>query len=188
MVILGLGNPGPRYAGTRHNVGYLVVERLAERWHVAVTDRKPTYAGGRGLVTGCDCYLAIGLTFMNLTGRAVSDLANKMGRQAANLVVVQDDIDLPPGKVRLKSGGGDGGHRGVRSIIATLGAKDFVRVKVGVGRPPDDRIDVADFVLQRFTPEEKPLVDQGVERAADAVEVLLRDGLLAAQTRIHGQG
>jgi len=184
---LGLGNPGPRYAGTRHNIGYQVIERLAQRWGVTVTDKKDTYIGGRGRVADTDCYLAIGLTFMNLSGKAVNALANKMGRQAPNLIVVQDDIDLPPGKVRLKSGGGDGGHRGVRSIIGTLGDRDFVRVKVGVGRPDDGHTEVADFVLQRFKPDEKPAVDDGVERAADAVEVLLREGLTAAQQGAHGR-
>ena len=187
-VILGLGNPGPRYAGTRHNIGFMVVERLAERWGLAVSERKPTYAGGRGVVAENDCYLAVPLTFMNLSGKAVSDLSNKMGRQPANLIVVQDDIDMAPGKVRLKIGGGDGGQRGVRSIITTLGSKEFVRVKVGVGRPEDGHTDVADYVLQRFTPDQKTAVEAGVERACDGIEELLKEGLTAAQQRVHGQG
>jgi len=186
-VILGLGNPGPRYTGTRHNIGVEVLERLAQRWGVAVTDLKDTYAGGRGRVADSDCYLAVGRTFMNLSGKAANALANKMSRQVENLIVVQDDIDLPPGKVRLKTGGGDGGHRGIRSIIGTLGDKNFVRVKVGVGRPDDGHTEVADFVLQRFKPDEKIAVENGVERAADAVEILLREGLTAAQSGTHGR-
>jgi len=185
-VILGLGNPGPRYAGTRHNIGFGVVTRLAERWGVVLNDRKASYVGGRGRVADCDCYLALPLTFMNLSGRAVNDLSNKMGRQAANLIVVHDDIDMTPGKVRLKSGGGDGGQRGVRSITTTLGDRDFVRVKIGVGRPLDGRIEVADHVLQRFHPDQKVAVEAGVERACDGIEVLLRTGLTAAQQCAHG--
>ena len=187
-VILGLGNPGPRYAGTRHNIGFMVVERLAERWGVAMTDRKPSYAGGRGMVADTDCYLAVPLTFMNLSGKAVNDLSNKMGRQPANLIVVQDDIDMVPGRVRLKTGGGDGGQRGVRSIITTLGSRDFVRIKVGVGRPEDGHTEVADYVLQRVTPAQKKDIEDGVERACDGLETLLREGLVAAQQQVHGLG
>lgn len=183
-VILGLGNPGARYAGTRHNIGIRVVERLAERWGVALSDRKTAFEGGAGVVAGVSAYLAVSRVFMNLSGEAARALYGKMGRVASNLITVQDDIDLPVGRVRLKEGGGDGGHKGVRSVCASLVDRDFFRVRVGVGHPGAAG-DVSRYVLERFPPDEKTAVAQAVETAADAVEMLLKEGLLAAQASIH---
>lgn len=183
-VVLGLGNPGARYAGTRHNIGLSVLARLSERWGVSLSDRRETFAGGTGNVNGTPAYLAICQVFMNLSGQAALALTNKMGRQTANLIVVHDDIDLPLGRVRLKEGGGDGGQKGVRSISTALGDRDFIRVRVGVGRP-EDGMDVSDYVLGRFTPPQQQQADAAVELAADAVETLLGEGVLAAQARAH---
>ncbi len=183
-VVLGLGNPGPRYAGTRHNIGLSVLARLAERWGIFLSDRQGTFTGGTGTVSGTAVYMATCQVYMNLSGQAALALANKMSRQTANLIVVHDDIDLPLGRVRLKEGGGDGGQKGVRSIATALGDRDFFRVRVGVGRP-DDGMDVSDYVLGRFTPPEQKLADAAVELAADALEILLEEGLLAAQAKTH---
>jgi len=182
-VVLGLGNPGPRYAGTRHNIGHVVVERLARRWHVDLAARD-TYAGGQGSVAGTPAWLAVTRVFMNLSGQAARALWNRMGRRPENLIVVHDDLDLPLGAVRLKEGGGDGGHKGVRSVAGTLGSPDFARVRVGVGRPVD-KAGVVDYVLERFAPEEAAAAEEAVEIAAGALEVLLAEGLTAAQARAH---
>jgi PTH1 family peptidyl-tRNA hydrolase len=183
-VVLGLGNPGPRYAGTRHNIGLAVVDRLARRWGVALEERKEPFQAGQGTVAGVPACLAVSRVFMNLSGQAVRALWNRLGRRTENLVVVHDDIDLPLGAVRLKEGGGDGGHKGVRSISETLGDPAFVRVRIGVGRPAD-KADVVDYVLGRFAPEEAPLADAAAERGADALEAVLTDGFETARQRVH---
>ncbi|MFQ5509418.1 MAG: aminoacyl-tRNA hydrolase [Leptospirillia bacterium] len=179
-----MGNPGARYAGTRHNIGCRVVERLAERWHAALTDRRDTFEGGAARIGDAAVYLAIPRVYMNLSGQAARALSNKMGRMAENLIVVHDDVDLPLGRVRLKIGGGDGGQKGVRSIAQMLGDRDFYRVKVGVGRP-DELTDMSDHVLSRFTPDEAKAAEAAVECAADAVELMVREDFLTAQNRIH---
>jgi len=186
-VILGLANPGPRYAGTRHNIGADVVARIADRWGISLSDRKDTYIGGQGQVAGEPAYLAISQVYMNTSSQAVRGLWARLGRQMDNLVVVHDDLDLPAGRVRVKDEGGDGGHRGIRDIAQSFGTRAFARVRVGIGRPPEGEA-VRDYVLKRFTPEERPHVADGVERAADAAETLLKEGLLAAQNRVHPLG
>lgn len=181
---MGLANPGPKYAGTRHNIGADVVERIAERWGISLSDRKDCYVGGQGQVAGEPAYLAISQVFMNTSGQAVRSLWNKAARQPTHLVVIHDELDLPGGRVRIKDDGGDGGHRGVRDIAQSLGTREFARVRVGIGRPPEGEA-VRDYVLKRFTPDERPAMADGVERAADAAETWLTEGLLAAQNRVH---
>jgi len=184
-VILGLGNPGPRYAATRHNIGMDVVAILAQRWGIALSDQRDAFVGGAGQVAGTAVYLAVNRVYMNLSGQAAKSLWNKMGRQTDNLAVVHDDIDLPLGRVRLKHTGSDGGQRGVRSIMQTLGDREFQRIKVGVGRPQDSTVAVADFVLGCFTPDEMTAAEAGINWGANAIERLLRDGFLTAQAHIH---
>ncbi|MDH4228268.1 MAG: aminoacyl-tRNA hydrolase [Nitrospirota bacterium] len=183
-VVLGLANPGPRYAATRHNVGAEVVACLAGRWGIRLEDRKDCFVGGQGEVAGIATYLAVSRVYMNTSGEAVRALWGKLGRQASNLVVIHDELDLPVGRVRLKDDGGDGGHRGVRSVIESIGTRAFARIRVGIGRP-DDPEKVRDYVLEHFAPAERQQATAAVERAADAAEALLREGLLAAQTRVH---
>ncbi len=185
LVVLGLGNPGDRYAGTRHSIGHEVVKMLAARCGVQLDDQKDTFAGGAARIGEHGCYLAVSRTFMNLSGEAARGLWNKLGRQVPNLIVVHDDIDLPPGKVRLKSGGGDGGQKGVRSISQMLGDPGFIRVKVGVGRP-EDKADVSRHVLTRFTPEEKNAVAEALQTAVGAVEMIVTEGLEVARSRMPG--
>jgi PTH1 family peptidyl-tRNA hydrolase len=179
-LIVGLGNPGPRYAATRHNAGFFVVELLAERLggrfkaHKAHADILETRLGGVPVV------LVKPRSYMNESGGPVVGAARFYKVPVDRLVVVHDDLDLPYGALRLKRGGGDGGHNGLRSTTAALGSKEYLRVRFGIGRPPG-RQDPADFVLREFSGAERKELAFHVDRAADAVEALLAQGLEAAQ-------
>ena len=184
-LVVGLGNPGPEYAETRHNVGVRVVDLLAARAgggrfskHKANADVLEGRLAGRRVV------LAVPRTYMNVSGGPVAGLLRYYGVGATDLVVVHDDLDLGFGVVRLKQGGGEGGHNGLRSISASIGTKDYLRVRFGIGRPPG-RQDPADFVLKRFSGAERKELEFAVDLAADAAEALLRDGLEPAQNRFH---
>ena len=183
-LIAGLGNPGPEYAGNRHNAGFMVADQLAERAGARFKrDRsRATVASGR--LAGFPVTLAKPMTFMNLSGRPVAALRTFYKIPPERIVVVHDELDLPFGALRLKLGGGDNGHNGLRSVTAALGTRDYFRVRVGIGRPPG-RMDPADFVLHDFSAAERKLVPEVLERAADATEALMRRGLAAAQTEFH---
>lgn len=184
-IVVGLGNPGPKYADTRHNVGAMVVDLLAERDGVRLTANKKT---------GCDIatvrlgdqsvILARPRTYMNDSGRAVASLLRFHSVPVDNLVVVHDELDLDFGTLRLKRGGGEGGHNGLRSTSSSLSDRNYLRVRFGVGRPPGRR-DPAAFVLDRFTAAERKELPVLLELAADAVDDVLRSGLEAAQNRLH---
>src|ERR1700748_2378963 len=167
LLVVGLGNPGPNYAQTRHNLGFMVADRLAARLGSAVKAHKRSGAeivtrrlGGRSVV------LAKPRCFMNESGRQVGPLAKFYSVAPADIVVIHDDLDLDFGRIRLKIGGGEGGHNGLRSVAATLGTKDFQRVRIGIGRPPG-RKDPAAFVLENFTADERAEVPTICEQAAD---------------------
>ena len=184
-LVVGLGNPGPEYAETRHNVGVRIVDLLAARAgggrfskHKANADVLEGRLAGRRVV------LAVPRTYMNVSGGPVAGLLRYYGVAPVDLVVVHDDLDLGFGVVRLKQGGGEGGHNGLRSISASIGTKDYLRVRFGIGRPPG-RQDPADFVLKRFSGAERKELEFAVDLAADAAEALLRDGLEPAQNRFH---
>ncbi len=184
-LVVGLGNPGTRYARTRHNIGQVVVERLAERLGIRKMPAK--YAGmfaetrGPGGPVG----LLIPTTFMNLSGDSVSPAAGALRAAPAQILVVHDELDLPFGTVRGKVGGGAGGHNGLRSIIGRLGTQDFPRVRLGVGRPPADwRGDQADWVLSGFA-EPQADVEAMIDRGVQMVEAALADGVDAAIARFH---
>jgi len=183
-LILGLGNPGAEYEGTRHNVGFAVVETLAARHRVSLA-RSRRVRVGAGRILGQSVVLALPQTFMNLVGEAARPLAGQHGLTPAEIIVVHDEADFPPGLVRIKAGGGTAGHRGLASLVEHLGSADFVRVRVGIGRPGDLREELEDYVLERPTPEEAEALAEGILRAADAVEILVRDGLQAAMRAIH---
>lgn len=185
-LIVGLGNPGPRYESTRHNVGQVVVDELAGRRgesfrahranaRVAETWLRP---GGAKLI------LAKPNTFMNVSGGAVANLAKFYGVPPEHVVVVHDELDIPFDTIKLKTGGGHGGHNGVRDVAKALGSTEFARVRVGIGRP-DGRQDPADWVLDPFGAAERKSLPILVGDAADAVEQLVEEGLLAAQQRHH---
>lgn len=184
MLAVGLGNPGPEYAASRHNVGFLVVERVAAalgaRWRPAAGPALEAAA----TVAGRPLFLLKPLTYMNLSGRAVAAALRRHGLGPDRLCVVHDDLDLPCGALRLRPGGGAAGHRGVLSIIEELGSAGFARVRVGIGRPAE-RARVVDYVLAPFTAAEWELVAPAVARAAEAVLAVAREGLEAAMNRFN---
>jgi peptidyl-tRNA hydrolase, PTH1 family len=184
-VVLGLGNPGPTYAGNRHNLGYLVVDLLAER----IGGRFSKGARGRadvveGRLCGRRVVLAKPRSYMNESGGPAAAVLTFYKVPPERLVVVHDDLDLPFGAIRLKLGGGHGGHNGLRSLDRSLGTKEYLRVRIGIGRPPG-RQDPADYVLRDFSPPERRELPLEIDRAADAVEALMTAGLGAAQNAFH---
>ena len=184
-LVVGLGNPGPDYAETRHNVGFRVVELLAARAGGGRFSRHRTNADVlEARLAGRRVVLAKPRTYMNVSGGPVAGLAKYFSVPIEDLVVVHDDLDLGFGVVRLKRGGGEGGHNGLRSISSAVGTKDYLRVRFGIGRPPG-RQDPADFVLKRFSGAEQKELEFAVDLAADATEALLSDGLESAQNKFH---
>lgn len=184
-LVVGLGNPGPEYAETRHNVGFRVVELLATRAGGGRFSKHRSNADVlEGRLAGRRVVLAKPRTYMNVSGGPVANLARYFSVPVEDIVVVHDELDLEFGVIRLKRGGGEGGHNGLRSITSSLGTREYLRVRFGIGRPPG-RQDPADFVLKRFSGAESRELDLAVDLAADAAEALLADGLEPAQNRFH---
>ena len=183
-VIVGLGNPGPGYAGTRHNAGFMVADLLAERVGSKFKAHKGRCDVVEGRVAGIRAVLAKPKAFMNLSGGPVAAMRDFYKVPAARIIVVHDELDVDYGSIRMKLGGGDNGHNGLRSITSALGTKDYLRVRFGVGRPPG-RQDPADFVLKNFSSVEQKELAYNVDRCADAVESLITDGLEKAQNAFH---
>lgn len=186
-LVVGLGNPGPPYAGNRHNVGYHVADLLAERMGArfkAAKTRGGAAEAAEGRLAGERVVLGRSRAYMNDSGGAVAGLCAFYKVPLAQVVVVHDELDIPFATLRLKRGGGDNGHNGLRSVTVSLGSKEYLRVRVGIGRPPG-RQDPADFVLKDFSGAERKELPFLVDRAADAVEALLTDGLDAAQNRFN---
>jgi PTH1 family peptidyl-tRNA hydrolase len=187
FLVVGLGNPGPGYAGNRHNVGVMVLEELASRAGIKLAPGKGARAralSGEGRLAGRRVVLARPTTYMNESGGPVRGLLDYHRLDPADLVVVHDELDISFASVRLKRGGGEGGHNGLRSITRSTGTKDYLRVRVGIGRPPG-RQDAADFVLKDFSATERKELPFLVAEAADATELLLARGLEAAQNEVH---
>jgi PTH1 family peptidyl-tRNA hydrolase len=185
QLVVGLGNPGPNYAQTRHNLGFMVADLLAARLGSKFKVHKRSGAeivtgrlGGRPVV------LAKPRCYMNESGRQVGPLAKFYSVSAADVLIIHDELDIDFGQIRLKIGGGEGGHNGLRSVAAALGTKEFKRVRIGIGRPPG-RKDPAAFVLENFTAAERAEVPAVCEQAADATELLIELGLEPAQNRVH---
>ena len=176
FLVVGLGNPGREYELTRHNVGFMVVDALAERVGVQVCDKKFKARVGRARLEGEDCLLMKPETYMNLSGESVGPALGFFKLSTAQVIVVHDELDLPLGTVRLKKGGGHGGHNGLRSLKQHLPDDGFVRIRIGIGRPPP-QWDSADYVLSRFAPEERAAADRALNDAADAVRAVLADGI-----------
>ncbi len=186
-LVVGLGNPGSSYAGNRHNVGAMVLDELAARAGVKLSPGKGKRARtliGEGRLAGRRVVLARPTSYMNESGGPVRGLLDYHSIPATDLVVLHDELDIPFASVRLKRGGGEGGHNGLRSISRSTGTKDYLRVRVGIGRPPG-RQDTADFVLKYFSATERRELDLLVAEAADATEELLAQGLEAAQNVVH---
>ncbi|MET1087568.1 MAG: aminoacyl-tRNA hydrolase [Arthrobacter sp.] len=185
-LIVGLGNPGVQYQGNRHNVGQMVLDELAGRMGAGFKTHKARaqVLEGRLGIGGPRVVLAKPMSYMNVSGGPVSALANFYGIGPDHVVAVHDEIDIPFNTLKLKLGGGEGGHNGLRDISKALGTKDYLRVRVGVGRPPG-RMDTADYVLRDFGTAELKELPFLLDESADAVDLLLREGLLAAQQKFH---
>ena len=183
-LIAGLGNPGPGYAGNRHNAGFLVADVLASRAGARFRAGKSRTLAAEGLLAGQSVTIVKPRTFMNESGGPVAAVCGFYKIPPGRLVVIHDELDLPFGSVRLKLGGGDNGHNGLRSVTARLGTRDYYRARIGIGRPPG-RMDAAVYVLRDFSAAERKELPLVLERAADAVEMLLADGLAAAQNAFH---
>lgn len=173
VLVVGLGNPGEEYAGTRHNVGFLVLDGMAARLRVSWGDMGHCSLAGNGSLYGRRVFLAKPWTYMNRSGTAVRGLLREWGLGPADLLVVHDDLDIPFGRVRVKRRGGDAGHRGIRSVIEALGTGDFTRLRVGIGRG-GERGREADYVLGPFTPEEERELKGMIDTAVDRIEELVR--------------
>ena len=183
LLVVGLGNPGPRYRDTRHNVGFACVDHLAERWGIAVRDRRRTTVLGQGYHDGKAVVLAKPRTFMNLSGESVGYLLARFGGRPADLVIVYDEMALPLGRIRLRARGSDAGHNGIKDIIRTVRTIDFPRLRIGIGGP--GMSGSVDHVLGRFSDEEQSAAKVSIQRAADAVECLLVDGINIAMNRYN---
>lgn len=187
-LIVGLANPGPDYEGTRHNIGWDVLQELASRALPMPasfsTHKRSNCEIAQTRLADTPVVLARPRSYMNLSGGPVAAVAKYFSVAPTDIIVIHDEIDIDFGTVRLKRGGGEGGHNGLRSMSTSLGTKDYIRVRAGVGRPPG-RMAVADFVLKRFSKLEQPDVPFLVQDAADAVEMLLKHGLETAQNQVH---
>ncbi|MEU9891604.1 aminoacyl-tRNA hydrolase [Sphaerisporangium sp. NPDC051011] len=183
-LIVGLGNPGPEYAGNRHNAGFMVLDELAARVGGRFKTHKAHAEVVEGRLAGASVVLAKPRSYMNLSGGPVKSLADFFKVVPANIIVVHDELDIPYGALRIKIGGGDNGHNGLRSITKSLATKDYLRVRFGVGRPPG-RMDAADFVLRDFATAERKDLPFLVDRAADVAESLITSGLEATQNTFH---
>lgn len=186
-LIVGLGNPGREYQNTRHNIGYDVIDRLAEAENISVLEKKHKAVIGKGPVAGEKCVLAKPVTYMNLSGESVRELIDYYkADETAQLIVISDDISLDVGQIRVRKKGSAGGHNGLKNIIAYLGHDSFIRVKMGVGEKPRGW-DLADYVLGHFSDEERKVMNEACDRAADAIRTILSDGADAAMNRFNGK-
>jgi PTH1 family peptidyl-tRNA hydrolase len=183
-LVVGLGNPEKEYRGTRHNVGFEVADALAERAAATFSEKKFKARLARGRIGDAECVILEPQTFMNLSGESAGPAAGFYKIGTDRVIVVHDELDLELGKVRLKKGGGAGGHNGLRSLIQHLPDPEFIRVRVGIGRPPP-AWDGADYVLSKFTKAERESVEQAVKQAADAIEAVLTHGLSRAMNTFN---
>ena len=183
-LIAGLGNPGRRYENTRHNAGFLVVDALAETYNIPVQQRKFDVLFGRGCIEGCHVLLAKPQAFMNRSGPPLRALADYFRISTGAMVVVHDDIDLAFERLKIKEKGGDGGHKGIRSIIEVFGEDQFIRIRLGVGRP-DSGADVVDHVLHGFKKDEKLIFNNIIQRACDAIITILTEGTKEGMNRFN---
>lgn len=185
FIIAGLGNPGLRYEGTRHNAGFEVIDALADKYHISVDGRKARAYIGKGIIGGSKVILAKPQTYMNLSGESLRGLTDYYKIDVeGELLVIYDDISLPPGQIRIRKKGSAGGHNGIKNIIAHLGTQIFPRIKLGVGEKPKE-FDLADYVLSRFSKEEREKLEEGCEKAVRAVEMILGGEMEAAMNEYN---
>lgn len=179
-IIVGLGNPTREYANTRHNVGFDVIDKLSDQYNIDVREKKHKALYGKGIIEGERVVLAKPQTFMNLSGESVRELVSFYKIEPADeLIVIYDDISLDVGQLRIRKKGSSGGHNGIKNIIAQLGTQDFKRIKIGVGEKPKGW-DLADYVLGRFSSEERKMIEAGFENAQEAIKLMLADNMDSA--------
>lgn len=184
-IIVGLGNPEQKYAGTRHNIGFSAVTALADAYNISVDTSKHKALIGKGVIAGQKVILAMPLTYMNLSGESVRELVDYYKVQPADeLIVIYDDINLATGRLRIRAKGSAGGHNGIKNIISHLGSQEFARIRIGVGEKPAGW-DLADYVLGRFPKEEEPLVREALEETVRACEVMMSQDINAAMNQFN---
>lgn len=184
FVVAGLGNPGRQYADTKHNVGFQVIDKLAEKYGIAVEKEKQKALIGDGMIQNRRVLLVKPQTFMNLSGESIREIVNFYKIPQENFVVIYDDTSMPAGQIRLREKGSHGGHNGIRNIIQQMGTDVFNRVKVGIGEKPNGW-DLADYVLAKFAEDDLPLMEEGMEQAVQAVELILSRGMADAMNRMN---
>jgi PTH1 family peptidyl-tRNA hydrolase len=185
-LIMGLGNPGNRYRFTRHNIGFMVLKEIADRCEVDLKQKSFNALWNRGKIAGKNVLLAMPQTYMNLSGDAASKLLAYFKVDISNLIVIHDDLDLPFGAIRLKNGGGDAGHKGLKSIISSLGSADFMRVRMGIGKP-SDKSRVEDYVLERFRPENLDVLRESISLAIEVTHEIIKSGMQQAMAKHHAK-
>ena len=187
FIIVGLGNPSKEYEGTRHNAGFEVIDRIADKYNISVDTKKHRALIGKGIIGGQKVILAKPQTFMNLSGESVRELVDfyKIDPEE-ELIIIYDDIALAPGKLRVRAKGSAGGHNGIKNIIAHLGTQQFSRIRIGVGEKPAGW-DLADYVLGRFPAEEEPTIRTALEQTVKACETILTDSVEAAMNQFNGK-
>jgi len=186
-IIVGLGNPGPAYTNTRHNVGFVAIDRLAEKLGVKIDRVKYSAYTATAAIGGKTVLLMKPTTFMNLSGQAVRQAARFYAIEPEKVLVIFDDVSLAPGRIRVRADGSAGGHNGIKSIISELGSQAFPRVKIGVGERPHPDYDLADWVLGKFSQEDRKKIDTAVANACGAVEALIEKGVTEAANRYNGR-
>ncbi len=187
-LIVGIGNPGALYRGNRHNIGFMCVNDIARRYSISLTTKQSEARTGEGIIGGINVLLVRPQTFVNRTGDALGPLVRKYRVTPDRLIVIHDDLDMPPGKIRVRLGGSTAGHKGVRSTIDAVGRSQFVRVRVGIGRPEETdepQKDVIDYVLGDFTEEEKKVFATAIPQVSEVVEYILSEGLTATMDRFN---
>jgi len=183
-IVIGLGNPGLRYENTKHNVGFDTIDLLAHKHKIKVSKLKFKALSGEGNIKDEKVLLVKPQTFMNLSGESVREIINWYKVPVSNIIIVYDDVDLPLGKIRIRSNGSAGTHNGMRSVIYQLESDDFPRVRIGISRPPED-CDLADYVLSKFGVDERGLINQGIINAASAVFEVINSGVEAAMNSFN---
>lgn len=183
-LIAGLGNPTKEYDKTRHNVGFSVIDVLSDKYRIDVSEKKHKALCGRGIIEGQKVILVKPQTFMNLSGESIREVVDYYKIEAEDIIIIYDDISLEPGQLRIRLKGSAGGHNGIKNIISHLGSQEFPRIKVGVGEKPP-RMDLADYVLSRFSKEEQPLMEDAFKEAAEAAVMMMTDGAEKAMNHFN---
>ena len=183
-LMIGLGNPGSRYARTRHNIGFMVLEKIAAQWKISLTQKSFDALWNRGKINNVSVLLAMPQTYMNLSGKSVGRLMAYYKVDIDHVIVIHDDLDLPFGTIRLKKGGGDAGHKGLKSVITALGSADFLRIRMGIGKPAD-KAGVENYVLQKFNQEEQVLLPESIQLAAEAAAEIVVSGRQQVMAKYH---